>query len=329
MSSLLTPINEKHLQHSKMLQEKGGSGLGEYLLFAMPILFKCDEIYRQLKTEQNEGLMSITTFALSLSPSFQSPVRKLYQSLHDLFDSYFAYFDEENPYRKDSFLMECEQDEEMCPCCHSKSMTNILEGYACFNCGYLSNDRMAGTAVVPLSFKETQNTQPVPPRFAYKKKSHLIQKLNQLLSKNYKHTNQVVIGEVVLELDKLKMDISTVTVEQIRTILKKLNRNDYYGDAYCLLRLIQKLPPVEIDTDIEEKIIYLFELCETSFAKHKGDRKNFLSYNYTIYKLLQLLEQRHLLKNIDLLKSRERLISQDQIWKRICTDLQWRFIPTI
>ena len=35
------------------------------------------------------------------------------------------------------------------------------------------------------------------------------------------------------------------------------------------------------------------------------------------------------LKYFPLLKSKEKLYQQDVIWKKICKDLQWEYIPTI
>ena len=39
-----------------------------------------------------------------------------------------------------------------------------------------------------------------------------------------------------------------------------------------------------------------------------------------------LLEYDYLLPYFPLLKSREKLLQQDQIWKLICGDLNWQFI---
>lgn len=35
------------------------------------------------------------------------------------------------------------------------------------------------------------------------------------------------------------------------------------------------------------------------------------------------------LKFFPLLKSNEKLYKQDQIWKKICKDLRWEFIPSV
>ena len=58
-------------------------------------------------------------------------------------------------------------------------------------------------------------------------------------------------------------------------------------------------------------------------------RKNFLSYSYVLYKFCQLLDKDEYLKYFTLLKSREKLHLQDQIWKKICEEVNWEFIQSI
>ena len=43
----------------------------------------------------------------------------------------------------------------------------------------------------------------------------------------------------------------------------------------------------------------------------------------------QLLELDHLLEYFPLLKSREKLQQQDVIWKKICQELEWQYIPSL
>ena len=57
-------------------------------------------------------------------------------------------------------------------------------------------------------------------------------------------------------------------------------------------------------------------------------RKNFLSYAYVLHKFCQLLEYDNLLSYFPLLKSREKLQQQDEIWKNICKELKWEYIPS-
>ena len=74
----------------------------------------------------------------------------------------------------------------------------------------------------------------------------------------------------------------------------------------------------------------MFQQIQNPFEKHapKG-RKNFLSYSYTIHKMLELLRQDQLVDKLPLLKSREKLYQQDVIWHGICSELGWKYIPSL
>jgi hypothetical protein len=71
-------------------------------------------------------------------------------------------------------------------------------------------------------------------------------------------------------------------------------------------------------------------LSQLPFDKHcPTERKNFLSYSYVLYKFCELLSEDEYLPLFPLLKSKEKLFQQDCIWRQICKELRWEFIPTI
>ena len=70
----------------------------------------------------------------------------------------------------------------------------------------------------------------------------------------------------------------------------------------------------------------LFKLIQEPFKKYcPSNRKNFLSYSYTLYKFFELLNKPEYLIYFPLLKSREKLFEQERIWFLICKDLDWQF----
>ena len=48
-----------------------------------------------------------------------------------------------------------------------------------------------------------------------------------------------------------------------------------------------------------------------------------------MYKFFELLELDEYLECFKLLKSISKLREQDQIWKKICKDLEWEYIPSV
>ena len=82
--------------------------------------------------------------------------------------------------------------------------------------------------------------------------------------------------------------------------------------------------------DLEDRLCSLFIEIQRPYAKYcPDDRVNFLNYYYTVYKLCELLGQTQFLDYFPMLKDREKRIEQDDIWRKICGELNWEFIPTI
>nr|QBK88888.1 MAG: late transcription factor 3-like protein [Mimivirus LCMiAC01] len=121
-----------------------------------------------------------------------------------------------------------------------------------------------------------------------------------------------------------------MTQTDIKRILKKLGQTKYYEHRAHILSKFNGLPPPTINRETEEKLRDMFKQIQLPFQKHKpSTRKNFLSYSFVLHKFFQLLELDDLVACFQLLKSREKLRQQDAIWKNICKELDWQFIPSI
>ena len=167
--------------------------------------------------------------------------------------------------------------------------------------------------------------------YAYKKQNHLNEILNQFQAKESTEIPEEVMSEVICEIRKRRIDnIALLTEQNIREILKKLNRNRYYEHAAHILSRLNGNPPPTITPEIEDKIRAMFQEVQAPYLLYCPDeRRNFLSYSYIIYKFLELLELDEYKVHFQLLKSRDRLIQHDTIWKKICDYLQWEFIQSV
>jgi hypothetical protein len=119
----------------------------------------------------------------------------------------------------------------------------------------------------------------------------------------------------------------------MKQMMKELRLNKYYE---CIPQILLKLKgeqPPRLTQMQEEQMKAMFQTILKPFDKAVAavcpSRKNFLSYAYTLRKFSELLELDHLTSSFQLLKSREKLAVQDAIWKHICGQLNWRFIPSI
>ena len=167
--------------------------------------------------------------------------------------------------------------------------------------------------------------------YAYKKINHLNEILNQFQAKESTVIPEDVMNEVILEIRKRRIaNIADLTEEDIRQILKKLNRSKYYEHRAHILSRLNGNPPPTITPEIEEKIRTMFQEIQAPFILYcPNDRTNFLSYSYILYKFFELLELDEYKVYFPLLKSRDRLIAHDQIWKKICDYLKWEFISSV
>lgn len=167
--------------------------------------------------------------------------------------------------------------------------------------------------------------------YAYKKINHLNEILNQFQAKESTIIPEDVMNEVILEIRKRRItNIADLSEEDIRQILKKLGRSKYYEHRAHILSRLNGNPPPTITPEIEEKIRAMFQEIQAPFLLYcPNDRTNFLSYSYILYKFFELLELDEYKAFFPLLKSRDRLIAHDHIWKKICEYLHWEFISSV
>lgn len=232
-------------------------------------------------------------------------------------------FDEYVSRMKLGAVTETNVDTEHCNRCNVARDEIASEGIlVCPMCG--SEEYMMVVSDFP-SFRD-------PPKernnYAYKKINHLNEILNQFQAKESTIIPDEIMNEVVCEIKKRRIqNIAELCEKDIREILKKLNRSKYYEHAAHIVSRLNGNPPPTITPEIEEKIRAMFQDIQAPFLLYcPNDRTNFLSYSYILYKFFELLELDDYKVYFPLLKSRDRLIAHDQIWKKICDYLKWEFI---
>lgn len=215
---------------------------------------------------------------------------------------------------------------EHCGNCNIAREENSEEGIlVCPSCG--SEEYMMVVSDFP-SFRD-------PPKernnYAYKKINHLNEILNQFQAKESTIIPDEVMNEVICEVKKRRIsNVAELTEKDIREILKKINRSKYYEHATHILSRLNGNPPPTITPEIEEKIRAMFQDIQAPFLLYcPDDRTNFLSYSYILYKFFELLELDEYKVYFPLLKSRDRLIAHDFIWKKICDYLKWEYISSV
>ena len=214
---------------------------------------------------------------------------------------------------------------DKCPLCSGKmnikySKSDII----CYLCGYSEN----------IIIHSEKSSYKDPPReasyFAYKRINHFNEWLAQFQAKETTEIPENVYKSIYDEIKKNKtIDITKLTYKQVREILKKLHLNKYYEHTPHIINYLNGRQAPILKRYEEDTLRSLFKEIQLPFANNcPQERKNFLSYSYVLHKLCQLLEYDELLEFFPLLKSRVKLQQQDIIWKLICKDLQWEYIPS-
>lgn len=305
----------------------------EYLINTAPILFKYYDIIEKGKpdegiiTKQNISNNSVLKWLLKdqqpkndLKTDDQSN-NKQSEDRASLLERYMSFTD-------DNFVktMDCNLPSKCMHCDSTNLFFHMNDGFVC--CNDCSSIEYIIVDHERPSYKD-------PPRevsyFAYKRINHFNECLSQIQGKETTEIPDEVYDAILMEIKKQRIsNIATLKVDKVREILKKLDMNKYYEHAPHIKHKLNGLPIPHLEPELEDKLRTMFKMIQQPFLKHMPpNRKNFLSYNYVLHKLIQLLGKDEYLPNFALLKSREKLHQQDQIWKKICEELNWQFIRSI
>ena len=186
---------------------------------------------------------------------------------------------------------------------------------------------------IPYLIENEKPSYKEPPKevcfYAYKRINHFKEILAQFQGKETTQIPQEVIENIKFQIKKERTELEQITNAKTKEILKKLGYNKYYEHIPFIKDKLGIKPPI-MSQELEETLCNLFIELQAPYSKYcPDDRVNFLNYYYTAYKLCELLGETKYLPLFPLLKDREKRIEQDEIWKKICEELDWEFIPTI
>ena len=186
---------------------------------------------------------------------------------------------------------------------------------------------------IPYLIENEKPSYKEPPKevcfYAYKRINHFKEILAQFQGKETTQIPQDVIENIKIQIKKERIELNQISNYKTKEILKKLGYNKYYEHIPFIKDKLGIKPPV-MSQELEETLCNLFVELQAPYSKFcPDDRVNFLNYYYTAYKLCELLGESYYLEFFPMLKDREKRIEQDNIWKQICAELDWEFIPTI
>ena len=270
---------------------------------------------KDAKSDSKKGILGFFHNGCKEEDVNSSPINK-----SELFNQYLSNIDDNvlNLKYEDYSVTKCSR-------CNELLTMNLVSGVlGCPICGYTED-------VLIFSEKGSYNDPPKEANyFAYKRINHFNEWLAQFQAKETTELPQSIYTDVHAELHKYRYaGVSDISYKQMREILKKLHYNKYYEHIPHLISTLSGKKAPSLTRKAEETLRSLFKDIQIPFMNHcPHTRKNFLSYSYVLHKFCELLEYDELLIFFPLLKSREKLQQQDQIWAKICSDLQWQYIPS-
>lgn len=336
---LTCDLNDIDINNKLELQEKikylrddisdieSNKGLTKYMMDTSHLLY---EYYNDNATYSNNSSTStnkktvLDFFGKKPAETKSSPTHKSeYNSKNEIMDRYLSIVDKNHI---KNVINVSNEELDNCPYCHLARIQDNIHGcMICPNCG--NEEKILVDCDTP-SYKE-------PPReltyFAYKKINHANEWLSQFQAKESTDISEDIFDKIIKELKKESyINLKQLSVEKVRDILKKLDLTKYYEHCHYITNRITGKPAPVITGDLEDKVRNMFKEIQGPWMKYcPSDRSNFFSYPYIFYKFFQLLDKDEYLTYCRLLKSREKLQEHDEVWKKICCDLKWQYIPTV
>jgi len=213
---------------------------------------------------------------------------------------------------------------DICQVCHKGELIPLEED-GIMICNMCSRS-------IPYLIENEKPSYKEPPKevcfYAYKRINHFKEILAQFQGKETTQIPPDVLENIKFQIKKERITITQITNEKTKEILKKLGYNKYYEHIPFIKDKLGIKPPI-MTPELEETLCNLFIELQSPYSKFcPDDRVNFLNYYYTAYKLCELLGEERYLEHFPMLKDPEKRMEQDIIWKKICIELDWEFIPT-
>jgi len=166
--------------------------------------------------------------------------------------------------------------------------------------------------------------------YAYKRINHFKEIVSQFQGKETTHIPEEVFDKIRVQVKRERLEISSehLTYETTKDILKKLGYNKLYEHIPYIKHRLGISPPL-MSQELEEFLYTKFAELQTPYSKYCPDnRTNFLNYYFTLYKLCELAGAKQYLKDIPMLKDKEKRIEQAIIWQKICKEKNWTLYST-
>jgi rRNA maturation endonuclease Nob1 len=342
-------IHERKMKHFENLQEKV-LPLKLKLLKTEVNIHTIKHLKRDIKDIQDsvEEIDYLSKVSGILSEYFSKTVEtsentnEMTEDLRLVVRSYYEVLGMDVP---DSYAVNTNEiiaDKLICKGCNVEHTQIEGDGfYVCGNCGLELKDLIVDSRP---SFKDLESFT-FCKKVNYKRINYFNEWLSQIQGEQKTQVPDNVASIVSEEISRRRItNTKDITPATVKSILKKANYSKYYEHIPSIIYNVSGMKPLNIPEPTVKKLKYMFYMVQEPWSRHKAeDRHNFFSYPYTIHKFFQILCIDEFLDYFPLLKSREKIVKQEIVWKKIMDELEetdtdpstqtydidWRFIPSI
>ena len=223
--------------------------------------------------------------------------------------------------------VKCNENETICSDCGINRLFDHKDSLMiCPECG---DERDLQIEPDKASYKDVQYEAT---HFAYKKLGHFKDHLLRIQAKESTKVPEDVLNVVLVEFVKEHGEnLADLNSDLIKIYLKKhrdKKYDKYYENRQQIICALTGIKPIVIPLEIETDLIDMFKKFEAIFPKFcPKSRDNLISYPFIGFKFCQMRRYNEYLPYFNLLKTPYIVKDQYSIWKKICNELSWEYIP--
>jgi hypothetical protein len=214
-------------------------------------------------------------------------------------------------------------EQDVCEECQEPMVFDTVHAIlACLVCG--TSSRYIDATSASTAYGDEVEFQ----SYSYQRSHHFNEKLTHSQAKEPTQVDKSILDKVMQVLLDQGLKLEEIEPHHVQMALKKKKLPDYYKHVMQIWSRITGKPPPRMTPIQEEKMRLMFRAIQAPFEKHcPATRTNFLNYAYCLYRFNELLGYRDFLPYFPLLKGKEKLQRQNEIWKLICMELNWEIPP--
>lgn len=200
----------------------------------------------------------------------------------------------------------------------------ITSGSANSSWPYTTNGNLSTNTIIGTGTEPPKATN----KYIYNRLSHFKSYLKQFSIKPAIPDD--IYETIITECQNLKKNQKKNSRILVLSVLDSLELNLYKRYSYYIADKLDGNEPQLVDEETVNKMIDMFGKIEKIYSKYSTGI-NFFSSTYLIGKLLEILDKKQFIKYYDLtcIKSTNIIKKHDEVFKKICEELNWQFIPSI